>query len=71
MEPDEVDLSFGFYQQTCPQFEAIVHNKVKEWVHKDKTLAPSIMRLHFHDCAVRVGNIDRACITILTLTCAF
>lgn len=57
LEPDEVDLSFDFYSQTCPKFEAIVQNKVKEWVNKDKTLAPSIMRLHFHDCAVRVGNI--------------
>lgn len=52
---EELDMSFGFYHQTCPDFEAIVHNTVKEWVNKDYTLAPSLMRLHFHDCAVRVG----------------
>jgi len=47
-------LSFGYYRKTCPQFESILHNKVKEWILKDYTLAASLMRLHFHDCSVRV-----------------
>ena len=47
-------LSFGYYRKTCPQFESILHNKVKEWIQKDYTLAASLMRLHFHDCSVRV-----------------
>ncbi|KAG4387803.1 hypothetical protein GLYMA_09G048400v4 [Glycine max] len=46
-------LSFGYYRKTCPQFESILHNKVKEWILKDYTLAASLMRLHFHDCSVR------------------
>ncbi|TKY72648.1 Peroxidase 7 [Spatholobus suberectus] len=46
-------LSFGYYRKTCPQFESILHNKVKEWIQKDYTLAASLLRLHFHDCAVR------------------
>lgn len=49
-------LSFGFYQAKCPQFESIVYEKVSQWTTKDSTLAPSLMRLHFHDCAVRVSN---------------
>jgi len=50
-------LSFGYYRKTCPQFESILHNKVKEWIKEDYTLAASLMRLHFHDCSVRVHNI--------------
>ncbi|KAL9314800.1 hypothetical protein ACSQ67_020252 [Phaseolus vulgaris] len=46
-------LSFGYYRKTCPQFESILHNKVKEWIKEDYTLAASLMRLHFHDCSVR------------------
>jgi len=50
-------LSFGHYRKTCPQFESILHNKVKEWIKKEYTLAASLMRLHFHDCSVRVHHI--------------
>ncbi|XP_065861796.1 peroxidase 7 [Euphorbia lathyris] len=46
-------LSFGYYHETCPQAEAIISRKVKQWVHKDSTVAASLLRLHFHDCAVR------------------
>ncbi|KAJ1407608.1 Secretory peroxidase [Sesbania bispinosa] len=46
-------LSFGYYRKSCPQFESILHRKVKEWIQKDYTLAPSLLRLHFHDCSVR------------------
>lgn len=54
----EDGLSFGYYHAKCPQFEGIVHNKVKEWTNKDSTLGPSLMRLHFHDCAVRVSRVN-------------
>ncbi|KAI6690763.1 hypothetical protein NL676_027591 [Syzygium grande] len=50
---EEYELSFQYYQQSCPQFEAIVGRKVNEWIAKDYTLAPALMRLHFHDCIVR------------------
>ncbi|BAT80228.1 hypothetical protein LR48_Vigan468s004900 [Vigna angularis] len=46
-------LSFGYYRKSCPQFESILHNKVKEWIKKDYSLGASLMRLHFHDCSVR------------------
>lgn len=47
-------LSFGHYQRSCPQLESIINKKVKEWIKKDYTVAASLLRLHFHDCAVRV-----------------
>ncbi|KAI4390056.1 hypothetical protein MLD38_002208 [Melastoma candidum] len=50
---DTSGLSFGYYHKSCPNFESIVNQKVNQWVKQDPTLAPSLMRLHFHDCAVR------------------
>ncbi|KAF8019290.1 hypothetical protein BT93_G0078 [Corymbia citriodora subsp. variegata] len=50
---EEYGLSVQYYRQSCPEFEAIVNRKVKEWIEKDYTLAPALMRLHFHDFAVR------------------
>lgn len=47
------DLVFGYYDVSCPNFEQIVSTTVKQWVQKDQTLAPALLRLHFHDCAVR------------------
>ncbi|XVE95706.1 hypothetical protein REPUB_Repub02eG0122500 [Reevesia pubescens] len=32
--------------------EEIINRKVKEWIEKDRTLVASLLRLHFHDCAV-------------------
>ncbi|GLT69039.1 hypothetical protein SLA2020_412220 [Shorea laevis] len=46
-------LSFDYYLNTCPDAEGIIQQKVGAWIKKDPTLAPSIIRLHFHDCAVR------------------
>lgn len=48
-------LSFDHYHKTCPQAEGIIQQKVGDWIQKDSTLAASIIRLHFHDCAVRVS----------------
>ncbi|XP_016506030.1 peroxidase 7-like [Nicotiana tabacum] len=50
---DDINLPFDYYSLSCPKLEEIVHNKMEEWVKKDYTLAPALMRLHFHDCVVR------------------
>jgi hypothetical protein len=52
--PFEDCLSFSYYQQKCPDAEAIINRKLKQWFQKDYTLAASLIRLHFHDCSVRV-----------------
>ncbi|KAK9152247.1 hypothetical protein Syun_010556 [Stephania yunnanensis] len=46
-------LSIDYYHKTCPQLEGIIQNKVSAMINKDYTMAPSLLRLHFHDCAVR------------------
>ncbi|KAF5445329.1 hypothetical protein F2P56_034388 [Juglans regia] len=46
-------LSLGYYLKKCPEAESIIQQKVGAWIQKDFTLAASIIRLHFHDCAVR------------------
>ncbi|GMH01393.1 hypothetical protein Nepgr_003232 [Nepenthes gracilis] len=47
------NLDYGYYHHSCEDFEAIVSRKVTQWFHKDATFAASLIRLHFHDCAVR------------------
>ncbi|KAG8385946.1 hypothetical protein BUALT_Bualt03G0098100 [Buddleja alternifolia] len=51
--PASAFLSTTHYMNSCPNLEAIIHRKVNAWVTRDPTLAASIIRLHFHDCAVR------------------
>ncbi|MED6193766.1 hypothetical protein PIB30_022554 [Stylosanthes scabra] len=46
-------VSTDYYHSKCPDAEAIISQKVSEWIKKDPTLAPAIIRLHFHDCAIR------------------
>ncbi|CAK7335954.1 unnamed protein product [Dovyalis caffra] len=45
-------LSFGHYSKSCPKAESIINKHVTKFVKEDRTLAPSLLRLHFHDCAV-------------------
>ncbi|KAL2937245.1 Peroxidase 7 [Bienertia sinuspersici] len=47
------DLSYNYYDNECDGFEEIVARKVRQWFFKDNTIAASLIRLHFHDCAVR------------------
>ncbi|CAA0818058.1 Peroxidase 7 [Striga hermonthica] len=51
--PPAADLSPFYYLKTCPNLESIIQQKVSAWLKRDYTLAPAIIRLHFHDCAVR------------------
>ncbi|KAH6833585.1 hypothetical protein C2S53_005389 [Perilla frutescens var. hirtella] len=51
--PAAAYLSPAYYMKSCPNLESIINQKVRARVKKDYTLAASIIRLHFHDCAVR------------------
>ncbi|KAL9227983.1 hypothetical protein vseg_003611 [Gypsophila vaccaria] len=47
------DLKYNYYDNNCEDFEDIVARMMKKAFDKDYTIAASILRLHFHDCAVR------------------
>lgn len=53
----QLQLSETFYDATCPQAASIVQQKVNAFVDADRGLAAALMRLHFHDCFVRVRGI--------------
>ncbi|KAG5242073.1 peroxidase [Salix suchowensis] len=46
-------LQLGFYQRTCPDAEHIVHQALYRYISRDRTLAASLLRMHFHDCFIR------------------
>lgn len=45
-------LSTTFYEDTCPEAEAIIFSWVDRAVSEDPRMAASLLRLHFHDCFV-------------------
>jgi hypothetical protein len=47
-------LKVGFYANTCPEAEAIVKKVIVQTLSKAPTLAAPLLRMHFHDCFVRV-----------------
>lgn len=52
----EAQLQVGFYQSSCGLAELIVKQEVRIGFIKDKGVAAGLVRLHFHDCFVRVRN---------------
>ncbi|KAK9110656.1 hypothetical protein Sjap_018716 [Stephania japonica] len=44
---------FGFYSRTCPNVESIVRSTVQSHFQSDPTVAPALLRMHFHDCFVQ------------------
>ncbi|XP_062177656.1 peroxidase N1-like [Alnus glutinosa] len=43
----------GFYAATCPRAESIVRSTVQAHFRSDPTVAPGLLRMHFHDCFVQ------------------
>ncbi|PNT70977.1 hypothetical protein BRADI_2g20820v3 [Brachypodium distachyon] len=46
-------LRFGFYNATCPAAEDVVFAEMHAILREDPTLAPSLLRMHYHDCFVQ------------------
>ena len=47
-------LEIGFYSKTCPDAEKIVREEMAKIIAAAPSLAGPLLRLHFHDCFVRV-----------------
>ncbi|CAM0946775.1 unnamed protein product [Alopecurus aequalis] len=46
-------LRMGFYDRSCPAAERIVGDYVRQHVQRVPTVAPALLRMHYHDCFVR------------------
>ncbi|EXB90174.1 Peroxidase 25 [Morus notabilis] len=51
--PVNGQLETGFYFFSCPDVENIVRSTVASHFNKDPSVAPGLLRLHFHDCFVQ------------------
>jgi peroxidase len=47
---------FGYYDLTCPGVESVVASAVRFHTQSDATIPAGLLRLHFHDCFVRVSH---------------
>ncbi|KAG2260316.1 hypothetical protein Bca52824_079610 [Brassica carinata] len=51
------DLDSDYYRSKCPQMEDIVRRVTYQYVSANPTLAAALLRMHFHDCFVRVNAV--------------
>lgn len=54
VETATAQLQVGFYQRSCGFAEFVVKQEVQAAFMKDDGVAAGLVRLHFHDCFVRV-----------------
>lgn len=63
------DIELGFYDKSCPTAEKMIFDYVKQHVPNAPSLAAALLRMHFHDCFVRV-SIHRICFFVFPFHCS-
>jgi len=53
----DAQLSSTFYDSTCPNALSTIRTSIRTAVSKERRMAASLIRLHFHDCFVQVITI--------------
>ncbi|XP_010654887.1 lignin-forming anionic peroxidase [Vitis vinifera] len=51
--PCEAQLSSKFYDNTCPKALSTIRTAIRTAVSRERRMAASLIRLHFHDCFVQ------------------
>ena len=61
-------LQVGFYRNSCDYAESIVKDEVRNSFIKDQGVAAGLVRLHFHDCFVRVSKRAKSLILLALIS---
>lgn len=49
-------LEYDFYRESCPEAEKIIRSRVQDLYYRHADVAPSLLRLVFHDCFIEVKS---------------
>ena len=52
----DAQLKVGYYSYGCPAAELIVKEEVEKALIDDPGVGADLLRMHFHDCFVRVSS---------------
>jgi peroxidase len=50
----QAKLSSAFYDKSCPKAESTIRTAIRTAIARERRMAASLIRLHFHDCFVQV-----------------
>ncbi|XP_071735751.1 lignin-forming anionic peroxidase-like [Rutidosis leptorrhynchoides] len=51
--PSQAQLSTTFYDDTCPNALSTIRTSIRTAISRERRMAASLLRLHFHDCFVQ------------------